>query len=306
MALSACPAFRIGQAQDEEARTGCTVILCEGGAVCGVDVRGGSPATRDTDALHPAANRRHVHAVLLTGGSSFGLNAAGGVMRFLEEKGVGRDVAVTHVPNVAAAALFDLKCGRADVRPDEAMGYEACENAWNRAAFRSGRFGAGCGATVGKAFGREYAMDGGAGAVLLREGELLVGAVAAVNCVGDVVQGGEIIAGAKDAAGRFLDSEAGILQNYASNRDFFSEKEGENTVLACVFTNARLDKAAMTRVAAHGQNGIAGTIRPAHSVFDGDVVFAVCSGEVAAHQDAVGILAAAAVARAIARAVAAV
>lgn len=301
--LSELSAFRIGQAQDFNACTGCTVIICEQGAVCGVDVRGGSPATRDTDALNPVANRKHVHAILLTGGSGFGLNAAGGVMRFLEEKGVGRDVKVTKIPNVAAAALFDLKCGRSDIRPGETMGYAACENAFAGLDFQAGRFGAGCGATIGKPLGIEYAAAGGVGAILLRQDALLVGAVAAVNCVGDVVQNGKIIAGAKNARGEFLDSETGMLKSYTANRDFFSENEDENTVLVCVLTNADLSKSEMTRIAAHGQNGIARAVRPAHSIFDGDVVFAVCSGTVAATQDAVGILAAKAVEQAIVRAV---
>ena len=153
--IQTIPGFYIGNAQDLEAATGCTVILCEQGAVCGVDVRGGSPGTRDTDALNPVNNRTQTHAVVLAGGSSFGLDAAGGVMRFLEERKIGRDVGVTVVPNVCAAILFDLKCGAADVRPDAAMGYEACKQAYN-GMWTEGSVGAGTGATIGKARGKAY------------------------------------------------------------------------------------------------------------------------------------------------------
>ncbi|MDR3314009.1 MAG: P1 family peptidase [Oscillospiraceae bacterium] len=304
--FAALPAFRVGHAQDLDAKTGCTVILCPQGAVCGVDVRGGSPATRDTDALHPTANRKHVHAILLTGGSSFGLAAADGVMRFLEQQRIGRDVGVTKIPNVVAAALFDLKCGRSDVRPDAAMGVAACEHALLEQPVQLGGYGAGAGASIGKSYGMECAMPGGVGAALLRQGALLVGAVAAVNCVGDVVRQGEILAGARDTAGRFLDCEAAILRKYAANQDFFTtntNQEGENTILVCVMTNANLNKAEMTRIAAQGQNGIARAVRPAHSLYDGDVVFAASSGEINAGQDAVGILAARAVEEAVQRAV---
>ncbi|MDR3170218.1 MAG: P1 family peptidase [Treponema sp.] len=293
--------FRIGQAQNLDAATGCTVIISENGAVCGVDVRGGSPGTRDTDALNPIANRKQVHAVLFAGGSAFGLDAAGGVMRFLEERGIGRDVSVTCVPNVCAAVLFDLKCGDHQVRPDEQMGYAASENAFAGKPFQSGNCGAGTGATLGKTRGMAYAMKGGIGCAALRYGDLVVAAVVAVNCVGDVVEQGKIIAGMRDNDGiTFADSECIILEAYQHDKDFFSGKAVDrgtaieagdgNTVLACIITNAKLDKAGATRLAAQGQNGIARCIRPAHSVFDGDTVFALCSGIVPATSDAVGIL----------------
>jgi L-aminopeptidase/D-esterase-like protein len=293
--------FRIGQEQNTDAATGCTVIICEAGAVCGVDVRGGSPGTRDTDALNPLANRKHVHAVLLSGGSSFGLDAAGGVTRFLEEKGIGRDAGITRIPNVCAAILFDLKCGDYRIRPGADMGYAACRNAFLSRPFRSGNFGAGTGATVGKARGPRYAMKGGIGAAAFRYGELRVGAVAAVNCVGDVTQDGKIIAGTRGDEGTgFLGSEAVILQEYREGRDFFSGSADDgNTVLACIITNARFDKAGAARLAAQGQNAIARVIRPAHSVFDGDTVFAMCRGETETSADAAGILGCAAVEAAI-------
>jgi L-aminopeptidase/D-esterase-like protein len=291
--------FLLGQAQDTDAATGCTVIISPDGAVCGVDIRGGSPGTRDVSALDPLRNRKVVHAVLLAGGSAFGLDAAGGVMRYLEERGVGRDVGVTRVPNVCAAILFDLKCGSHNVRPDVAMGYRACEDAYAANALQSGNFGAGTGATVGKSRGTQFAMKGGVGFAAFRHESLRVGAAVAVNCVGDVLESGKIIAGALGDDGTFADSERVILDDYMSRKDFFSE----NTVLACIVTNARADKAGAQRVAGHGQNGIVRAIRPAHSIFDGDTVFAMCTGEIDATPDAVGVLAAAAVESAIADAV---
>jgi len=298
MSIGGIEGFKIGQAQDHEAATGCTVIICEKGAVCGVDVRGGSPGTRDTDALDPINNREHVHAVMLAGGSTFGLDAAGGVMSFLEEKKIGRDVGVTVVPNVCAAILFDLMCGRHDVRPDAKMGYAACVSAFGGQNWESGNFGAGTGAFVGNICGNDRAMKGGIGSCALEHGELRVGAVAAVNCVGDIYDNmrGMKIAGARSENGTgFVDSESVMLDKFNESKDIFSG----NTVLACIITNARLSKAQATKLASHGQNGIARAIRPAHTIFDGDTVFAMCVGALDATLDAVGILAARAVEHAI-------
>jgi len=292
----------IGHAQNVDVATGCTVIVCPDGAVCGVDVRGGSPGTRDTDALNPINNRKTVHAVLLSGGSSFGLDAAGGVMEYLETHKIGRDVGVTVVPNVCAAILFDLKCGDYKIRPDAKMGYTACENAFSNQPFASGNFGAGTGATIGKVRGDAYAMKGGVGSCAFRHGDLFVGAVMAVNCVGDILDSktGKIIAGARADDGKtFIGSESVILDDYKCKTDFFSG----NTIIGCVITNAKLDKAQATKLAALGQNGIARAVRPAHSIYDGDTVFAMCTGEVSATLDAVGILASLAVEEAIVNAV---
>ncbi|MPM74800.1 putative aminopeptidase [bioreactor metagenome] len=301
IAITEIPGFLLGHAQNREAGTGCTVILCPEGAVAGADVRGGSPGTRDTDALDPVNNRKVIHGVLLSGGSAFGLDAAGGVMRYLEERGIGRDVGVTYVPNVCAAILFDLKCGSAAVRPDAAMGYEACRSA-GAAPFPDGNHGAGTGATVGKILGHNHAMKGGIGSFAWREGELTVGAVVAVNCVGDVYDRaeGRLIAGVRGADGRTLiGSEEIIVSQYADRADFYSG----NTVLGCVVTNARLSKAQAKKLASVAQNGIARAVSPAHSVYDGDTVFAMCAGQVDAALDAVAILAARAVEQAILRAV---
>lgn len=299
--IETIPGFLFGQAQDEKAGTGCNVIVCPEGAVCGVDVRGGSPGTRDTDALNPICNREVVHAVLLTGGSAFGLDAAGGVMKRLEEAKIGRDVSVTVVPNVCAAVLFDLKCGYAQVRPDEAMGYTACNSALQGNGMQNGCFGAGTGATLGKVNGLDRAMKGGVGAVAIRQGELIVGAVIAVNCVGDVLEQGQIIAGCRnEAMDGFADSERIFLERYERQRDVFSGAVvGGNTVIGCIVTNAALTKAQANKLASVGHNGLARAIRPAHTTFDGDTLFSMCYGSVSADPDAVGILAALAVEKAI-------
>jgi L-aminopeptidase/D-esterase len=281
--------FLIGQAQDEIAMTGCTVIIAPEGAVCGVDVRGGSPVTRDTDALSPLCNRKEVHAVILSGGSSFGLDAANGLMNLLEEKQIGRSVGVTVVPNVCSAVLFDLKCGSSKVRPDSIMGRLAGVNAFSGQQFLSGNYGAGTGSTIGTYLGVKNAMKGGIGAAAFKHDDLIVGAVFAVNSVGDVVENGKIIAGARKEDGiNFADSEQIILNDYQSTTDFFS---GGNTVIGCIITNAKLSKAEASKISAQGQNAIARSISPSHTIYDGDTVFTMASGKVNATLDAIGILA---------------
>lgn len=228
--LDSLPEFLIGQAQDQHAMTGCTAIIAPQGAVCGIDIRGGSPGTRDTAALNPLCNRKTVHAVLLSGGSSFGLDAAGGLMQLLEEKRIGRDVGVTVVPNICSAILFDLKCGSAKIRPDSLMGRRAGENAFSRCPFQSGNYGAGTGATIGKTNGLENAMKGGIGMSVFLHGDIKVGAIFAVNCVGDIVENGKIIAGARkaDQTG-FADSEKMIL-NVTVSPSFEGQSTGSITV----------------------------------------------------------------------------
>lgn len=305
ISLHEIPGFSFGQVEDMQAGTGCTVILCPEGAVTGVDVRGGSPGTRDTDALNPVCNREVVHSVVLTGGSAFGLDAAGGVMQKLEEEEIGRDVMVTVVPNVCAAVLFDLKFGDSDVRPDKAMGYEACERALLGGLFLEGNHGAGTGCTVGKIRGPRFGMKGGIGACAYQQGDLVVGAVVACNAMGDVLENGTIIAGARnDDNTGFADSEAWLIQNGRRQKDVFSGKFiGENTVIGCVVTNAAMTKSQATKLAAVAQNGIARAVRPANATFDGDCMFAMCHGSVSADPDAVGIMAARAVEEAIVRSV---
>ncbi len=298
--ITELPGIAIGHAQNEAAGTGCTVILCEAGASAGVDVRGGAPGTRETDLLDPVNHVEKIHGVLLGGGSAYGLDAAGGVMAYLEERGVGFDVGVARVPIVAGAVLFDLNCGDPKTRPDKAMGYEACLN--TARPLRQGSVGAGTGATVGKMLGMEKAMKGGFGSACFKLGELLLGAVVAVNCLGDVVdpKSGLIIAGACcPESGKILDCEASLLENYQSGFDPFKG----NTTIGCIISNARLNKAQAEKLAGIAHNGYARSIRPAHTQFDGDTIFALGAGEVEADLNLLGVLAARAMEEAVLNAV---
>lgn len=291
----------IGHAENCQAATGCTVILCPAGAVAGVDVRGGAPGTRETDLLNPVNYVDKVHAILLAGGSAFGLDAAAGVMQYLEEQGAGFDVGVTKVPIVAGAVLFDLQCGDYRVRPDKAMGYAACQAAGSKPV-AEGSVGAGTGATVGKIFGVQHAMKGGLGTACLGAGDLLVGAVVAVNCLGDVVNpaDGSIVAGAYASNPfRFLNSEEGLLAQHDSKTNRFAG----NTTIGAVITNAVLTKGQACKVASMAHNGYARSIRPAHTLFDGDTIFTMATGEVVADVNVVGVLAARAVEQAVLRGV---
>ena len=290
MSISDIPAIRLGNAQDLTGVTGCTVILCPEGATAGVDVRGGAPGTRETDLLKPENLVEKIHGLLLAGGSAYGLAAASGVMSYLEENGFGFDVGVARVPIVPAAVLFDLPCGDARVRPDQAMGYQACRNSETE-RFATGSVGAGCGATVGKLYGMDKAMKGGLGAHCVRIGGLVVGAVVAVNCLGDVIDpaSGQIVAGSvQQDPFRFLDSEAGLLQQCEATGNRFTG----NTTIGAIITNASLTKAQATKVASMAHDGYARTMRPAHTLLDGDTIFTLAVGDVAADISAVGALAA--------------
>lgn len=291
--------FKLGQATDLEAMTGCTVVIAEKGATGGICVRGGSPNTRDTDALKSENNRKFVHGVVLSGGSAFGLAASDGVVKYLEQKKIGRDVAVTVVPNVCGASLFDLKIGRSDVRPDAAMGYAACEDAFSASDFQLGNFGAGTGATVGIVAGEECAMKGGIGYHQIQHGKLTVSAVVAVNAVGDVYdeQQQKVIAGVRKNGNPQLGfAEEFFLNRYDDPRDIFS---GGNTVIGCVMTNATFPKAKVNKLADLAHNGIARAIRPAHTTYDGDTMFVLCANEIEATFESVSILAVEAVRQAI-------
>lgn len=257
------PGIRVGHDTNLAAGTGCTIILCDTLAIGGVDVRGGAPATRETDLLRPMHMVEAVHAVVLTGGSAFGLDAASGVMRYLEEQGVGIDTGVAKVPIVPAAAIFDLAFGDANIRPDAAAGYRACEQA-TAEPVAQGNVGAGTGATVGKMMGPDLAMKGGLGSAStqLPDGTL-VGAIVAVNALGDILdlQTQKVIAGVRNPTGGFV----------------FDNLYG-NTTIAVVATNASLTKIEVNKVAQMAHNGLAMVIRPAHTMFDGDTVFALALG----------------------------
>ncbi len=306
------PGLKVGHAHDAQALTGCTVILCESGAVGGVDQRGGAPGTRETDALHPMHLVQKVHAIVLSGGSAFGLDAASGAVRYLEERGVGFDVRVARVPIVPAAILFDLGLGRADVRPGPEMGYQACLNA-SSAPPAEGNVGAGMGATVGKILGMEQAMKSGLGAARLEiGGGVSVAAVVAVNAFGDVIdpQSGQIIAGARSkhlgpiaaGAGPLFADTLQVMRSFIGRASLgFARRE--NTVIGVVATNARLTKEQANKVAQMAQDGLARTIRPAHTMLDGDTIFALSTGRRSADVNIVGAYAAEAFAQAILRAV---
>ena len=280
--------LKAGHATDIHAKTGCTVILCPpGGAVAGVCVRGAAPGTRETDLLDSCNTVERIHAVLLAGGSAFGLAAADGVMRFLEEQGIGLDVGVAKVPIVPAAVLFDLGVGDPNRRPDSAMGYEAATNA-SQNPLPQGPWGAGTGATVGKALGMEHAMPGGIGcACLALPGGLLVAACVAVNAVGDVTDpdSGRILAGARKDDGSFLDTRRFLLQTSRPGT------AGANTTIGVIATNANLTKAMANRLASVAHDGLATAIRPVHTPMDGDTLFCLSCGGLPADMTMLGVAA---------------
>jgi L-aminopeptidase/D-esterase-like protein len=292
------PGIRVGHDTNLEGGTGCTVILCDAPTVGGIDVRGGAPATRETDLLHPMNLVEEVNAVLLTGGSAFGLDAATGVMRYLEEHGIGFNTGVANVPIVPAAAIFDLAFGVASVRPNAEAGYRACEQATS-VAITQGNVGAGTGATVGKMAGPLFAMKGGLGSASTQLADgMLVGALVVVNASGDVIdpQTSQIVAGARNPSGR----------------GFLADPFG-NTTIAVIATNAPLSKVEANKVAQMAHDGMAQALRPAHTMFDGDTIFALALGSrsqakpdpttSASYVSMIGAAAAATLARAIVKAV---
>ena len=282
--------IRVGHAQNEEALTGCTVILCESGVMAGVDVRGAAPGTRETDLLHPMKMMDRVHAILLSGGSAYGLDAAGGVMKYLEENGAGFDVGVARVPIVPAAVLFDLMIGDPSIRPDAEMGYEACRKASGEPVLQ-GNVGAGTGAAVGKLLGFRYAMKSGIGSASIQiGGGIRVAAIVAVNAFGDVVdpETRKILAGVrKPVVGGFADSAKMLLGDLNNLIAGFHT----NTTIGVVATDARLTKPQAARVAQMAHNGYARTIQPVHTEYDGDTIFALSCGSKKGDVNAIGFAA---------------
>ena len=291
--------FRVGHAQNWEAATGCTVLLFDRMSPAGLDVRGGGPASRESQILSPVAQADSINAILLSGGSAFGLDAAGGVQRYLEERGIGFDVGVTKVPLVCQSCLFDLGVGRADVRPDADMAYQACVNASGEPPAQ-GNVGAGTGCSVGKYRGMARAMKSGLGTYAVQAGPLKVGALAAVNALGDIYDGAEMIAGLRSADGTALSNTLEeLFRDTAAAGNLFTG----NTTLGIVVTNAGLNKTQLTKVAGMTHNGYARAIRPVHTNADGDSIYAVSTGDQAGDVNVVGALAAWAMERAIIRAV---
>ena len=297
--ITAVWGIQAGHATNRRARTGCTVVLCPAGAPAGIDVRGFAPGTRETDAIRPGRLVGQAHAILLTGGSAFGLDAASGVMRFLEEHGAGFPTAHGIVPIVPAAVIYDLAVGDPRVRPNKAMGYRACKAA-GTAPVSTGRIGAGTGATVGKAPGLRRA-DGGIGSARAKlPNGVTVGALMVVNAVGAIVDPatGAMVAGAPDeAAGQTADATSELRQKRTYGI------AGTNTTIGVVATDAALSSVEANVVASMAHDGIARAIRPAHTLHDGDTLFALSTGKRKADVNAVGILAAEVVAKAIVNAV---
>lgn len=309
-AITDVPGVEVGHAQDNEALTGCTVILCRKGAVAGVDVRGGAPGTRETDLLDPVNMVEKAHAIVLAGGSAYGLDSASGVMRYLEEQGIGFNTGVARVPIVPAAILFDLNLGKADVRPDAEMGYRAASVA-SKDVPPEGNVGAGTGACVGKVLGVKTAMKAGLGTASMEANGIVVGAIVAVNAWGDVIdpKSGEVVAGARSTRlgplklgqdGYFADTLE-MMKTFLG-RTAVGVATRTNTVIGVVATNASLTQSEATRVAQMAQDGLARAIRPAHTMLDGDTIFALATGAKKADVSTVGAFAAEVFARAIGRA----
>lgn len=294
--------LRVGHFTDERRPTGCTVVLCEQGATAGVDVRGAAPGTRETDLLAPENTVDQVHALLLSGGSAFGLDAASGVMRWLAERGHGYPVGQARVPIVPAAVLFDLWLGDHRICPDAGSGYAACEAA-SRATPAEGCVGAGTGATIGKLFGIEHAMKGGIGTASVTVGGVTVGALVVVNAIGDIIDpaNGRLIAGARGADGQPL----GLAQAMLRGALPAQQLTGMATTLGIVATDARLGKAAAKKMAQMSHDGLARTINPVHTLSDGDVMFALATGAsgLPGNLNLLGVLAAEVTAQAVLRAI---
>jgi L-aminopeptidase/D-esterase-like protein len=294
---------KVGHYTESRRPTGCTVILTEGGAVAGVDVRGAAPGTRETDLLSPLNTIEKIHAIVLSGGSSFGLETASGVMQYLEELKIGYDTQVARVPIVPAAILFDLALGDSRIRPDKRAGYLACKAASTRSC-EEGNVGVGTGATVGKLFGMHRAMKSGVGTASIKVGRTVVSAMIAVNAAGDVIDPGRgiILAGARSADGKkLINSMAQMrLGQYPTPKS-----PNENTTIGVVATNVILTKAQASKVAQMAHDGLARTINPVHTPLDGDTLFALATGVVTAthNMTLIGSLAADVVAQAVCRAV---
>ena len=302
----------VGHAQDFDALTGCTVVIYPDGAVGGVDQRGGAPGTRETDLLRPMHLVEKIHAILLTGGSAFGLDAASGVMKFLEEKNIGFNSGIAKVPIVPAAVIFDLGLGNPKIRPTLEMGYQACLNASNEPP-KQGNYGAGCGASVGKIFGMGQAMKSGIGTACIElGGNINVGAMMVVNAFGDIYEKDSqiIIAGAttihkgplKLGTGKTFANTMETMKSFMG-RTVLNIASKQNTVIGVVATNARLSKEEANKVAQMAQDGLARTIRPTHTMYDGDTIFVMATGKQKADVNLIGAYAADVVADAIVNAI---
>jgi L-aminopeptidase/D-esterase-like protein len=297
------PGLKVGHYTLTERPTGCTVLICEKGATAGVDVRGSAPGTRETDLLSPINAVQTVNAIMLSGGSAYGLDAASGVMKYLEEKGLGYKIGKGVVPIVPAAILMDLGVGDFKIRPNAESGYKACLAA-GTGPVAEGCVGAGAGATIGKMFGPKFSMKSGLGTASVKIGNtgIVVGALVAVNAVGDVVspQTGKVVAGARSEDGKgYRDSMAAMMGGYR-----VVVQNAANTTIGVVATNAKFTKTQMNKIAQMAHDGYARAINPVHTMGDGDTIFSMSTGEATETADvtAIGAIAATVMARAIVRA----
>lgn len=294
--------IRIGQVENSNAGTGCTVILNTNGMRAGLDVRGGDPALRESQLLDPLMSTEIIHSVVISGGSSFGLDAAGGVMQYLEELNIGVDYGVAKVPSVVQANIFDLAVGKSDIRPDKIMGYQAAKNAYMLNNYRDGNYGVGCGATVGKICGILRAMKSGIGSYAIQIDDLKIGAIVVVNAFGDVYdwKTGIQIAGLLNENRCSLSNTLDFIKQNASvlNLPSFG-----NTTIAVVITNAMFEKSKLCKIAGMAHDGIARSIYPVHTSVDGDSVFVLSVGSIKVNQDVIGTIAAEVISEAIIRSI---
>jgi L-aminopeptidase/D-esterase-like protein len=302
-AITDIPGIKVGHYTDKKAVTGCTVILCETGAVAGVDVRGSAPGTRETDLLRPMNLADKIHAIALSGGSAFGLDAAGGVMRYLEERGIGYDTLVARVPIVSAAIIFDLSIGNPKIRPGIEEGYKACQTASDKEV-AEGCVGAGTGATVGKALGIERATKSGLGTASCKICDgIIVAALLVVNAIGDVInpKTGKVLAGPRSRDNKCFHNTIELL-----SQGIYSYRQNSlptNTTIGVVATNASLNKEQVNKLAQMAQDGLARAINPSHTMHDGDTIFALSLGDKIGDITILGSVTAEVVSNAIIRAV---
>ena len=302
ISITSIEGVSIGQTENAAAGTGCTVFIAPQGMRAGVDVRGGGPASRETQLLNPLMAAQEIHGIVIAGGSAFGLGTANGVMEYLEQQGIGFDVGVTKVPLVVQSDIFDLTVGDPFVRPDAAIGYEAARLALQSPNYRDGNFGAGCGATVGKIAGMDYCMKSGIGSYAVQIGELKIGAVAAVNALGDVLDWKT----GRQIAGLLTENKTGLRSTsdyMKAGIEVVENRFTSNTTIAVVITNAAFEKAQLCKIAGMAHDGFARSISPVHTSADGDSIYAVSAGNVPADRDLTGILAAETVSGAIVRAI---
>ncbi len=297
--------FRIGQTENKEAGTGCTIIISESGMAAGVDIRGGGPASRECELLRPFSVAELIHALVLGGGSAFGLDASGGVLKYLEEKGIGYDMGITHVPLVCQSDIFDLTVGDPMVRPGNEMGYQACINSEN-GNYKDGNYGAGCGATVGKWLGMAHCMKSGIGSAAVSldtsEGKIKLGALVVVNAIGDIFDPDD----GREIAGILSEDRKSLRNTEQLMYETAEMKNGSfagNTTIGAILTNAAFDKIKLSKIASMAHNGYARCIRPVHTTMDGDSIYALSSGKIKADIDLVGTLAARVMSKAIVKAV---